>query len=189
MKSRLWLLGAGIGGAVILASRTKRGEQAWGEAVATVTGGEMPPESVDSRTSSLTPEAAAGWARIQARLEARGFSPWVYETLRTSGRQAYLYSIGRTAELDRSPVTWTLDSNHESGNALDVIDGRRIPSGPFAGERVGWGSWTETGSSTPDATASAMAAEFFAALGEEAEREGWTWGGSWSTKDLPHIEL
>jgi hypothetical protein len=45
----------------------------------------------------------------------------VFETLRTQERQNYLYTIWRTIRKDEKPVTWTLDSNHKNGNAVDII--------------------------------------------------------------------
>ena len=47
--------------------------------------------------------------------------------LRTKERQAYLYSIGRTREISRGVVTWTLKSYHMTGKAFDIyayVDGK-----------------------------------------------------------------
>jgi len=47
--------------------------------------------------------------------------------LRTKERQEYLYSIGRTTELDRKPITWTTNSYHMTGKAFDIfayVDGK-----------------------------------------------------------------
>lgn len=46
---------------------------------------------------------------------------------RTKKRQAELYAIGRTIDVHKSPITWTLDSNHLPdeedglGNAFDIF--------------------------------------------------------------------
>ena len=46
---------------------------------------------------------------------------------RTLARQKELYAIGRTTDMHRSPITWTLDSNHLPdtkdglGNAFDIF--------------------------------------------------------------------
>jgi hypothetical protein len=40
---------------------------------------------------------------------------------RTDKDQIKMYAIGRTTHLDRSPVTWTLNSYHKSGNAFDIF--------------------------------------------------------------------
>lgn len=52
--------------------------------------------------------------------------------LRTAFRQKELYSIGRTTQFNRKPVTWTLNSNHMAkedgfGYAVDIyayVDGK-----------------------------------------------------------------
>jgi len=64
-------------------------------------------------------------------IEACNTSPFDYGIpndggLRTPERQKELYSIGRTTELDKKPVTWTLDSNHMAesdgfGHAVDLF--------------------------------------------------------------------
>ena len=51
----------------------------------------------------------------------------LYGGLRTKERQEYLYSIGRTSELDRKPITWTTNSYHMTGKAFDIfayVDGK-----------------------------------------------------------------
>lgn len=56
-------------------------------------------------------------ADMQAWCKPRGLSVLVYETHRTAQRQAYLYAQGRTRP---GPViTYTLDSAHEYGVAVD----------------------------------------------------------------------
>tara|TARA_R110002153_G_scaffold152782_2_gene304502 strand:- start:1478 stop:1873 length:396 start_codon:yes stop_codon:yes gene_type:complete len=47
--------------------------------------------------------------------------------LRTEEDQIKMYAIGRTTELHRSPVTWTLNSYHKTGKAFDLfayVDGK-----------------------------------------------------------------
>lgn len=136
-----------------------------------------------SELDALEPEFRVKVEAVLGRLWRRGFAPKLFETRRTKERQAWLYASGRTRP--GSKVTWTMRSKHLEGLAADIIDGRL---GEFDGrpglEPVGWGSWPR---STED---DKLAAEFFAALGEEAEEEGLVWGGNWSgtRKDLPHIE-
>ena len=50
-----------------------------------------------------------------------GFDPIIFEAKRSQERQQYLYSIGRTIQKNRKPVTWTLKSKHFTGNAADII--------------------------------------------------------------------
>ena len=40
--------------------------------------------------------------------------------LRTDQDQLDMYAIGRTVDLHREPVTWTLDSYHKTGKAFDI---------------------------------------------------------------------
>ena len=44
----------------------------------------------------------------------------MYGGFRTSEEQKEMYAIGRTKELHRSPITWTLNSYHMTGKAFDI---------------------------------------------------------------------
>lgn len=126
----------------------------------------------------LTPEFRAKVEVLLYRLRLRGHVPWVYETRRTPERQAYLYASGRTRPGPK--VTWTRESKHLHGLAVDIIDGREHPTRP--GDRVGWGTWG-------DPISAGMAERFFSALGDEAKAIGLVWGGDWKSRDLPHVEM
>ena len=85
-----------------------------------------------------------GLVRVQlklalADLREQGVNPLVVETLRTKERQYMLYGQGRTAaeckakgvptkyaELSKSKVTWTLNSIHITGFAVDVVPQRKV---------------------------------------------------------------
>ena len=130
---------------------------------------------------------------ILAQLRSEGYEPLVWETERTKARQAWLYASGRSRE--GSIVTWTMDSSHidnddEPGaEAVDIIDGRPHPT--RAGKLVGWGAWAdEYGDEATDGDRKAdeMGAAFFKRYGQLAEAAGLTWGGNWSSPDLPHAE-
>lgn len=54
-------------------------------------------------------------------MEAKGYDPVVFEALRTPERHKWLYGIGRTHDLDRKPVTWTMHSLHLTGKGADII--------------------------------------------------------------------
>lgn len=54
-------------------------------------------------------------------LKSKGVLPLIVETYRSQERQNYLYSIGRTIQLDNNKVTWTLNSIHTKRNAVDVV--------------------------------------------------------------------
>ena len=50
-----------------------------------------------------------------------------YGGLRTDEEQIEMYAIGRTKELHKKKVTWTLNSYHKTGNAFDIyayVDGK-----------------------------------------------------------------
>lgn len=44
-----------------------------------------------------------------------------FETLRSIERQKYLYAIGRTIDKDKRPITWTMNSKHLTGEAVDFV--------------------------------------------------------------------
>lgn len=108
-------------------------------------------------------------ARVVRRAAELTKQPFcVTEGLRTLSRQKELYAQGRTAP--GKIVTWTLNSEHLSGRAVDLaaID---------AGRKI---LWTE---SLYPAIAEAMlhaGAELHVPI---------EWGGMWKKKDLPHFQL
>ena len=74
-----------------------------------------------------------------ADLRKQGVNPLVVETLRTKERQYYLYGQGRTAKECKAKcvpdkyakpsakkVTWTLNSIHITGFAVDVVPQRKV---------------------------------------------------------------
>ena len=69
----------------------------------------------------LVPEVRDKAISMLRLLRERGFDPIVFETLRSQARQNWLYGVGRTHDLKRKPVTWTLRSKHRQRRALDVI--------------------------------------------------------------------
>jgi hypothetical protein len=63
--------------------------------------------------------------KLLSAMWAKGYDAVAFETLRSAKRQAWLYSIGRTRQRNRKPVTFTLRSNHQSGRAVDIISKRK----------------------------------------------------------------
>lgn len=62
--------------------------------------------------------------RVIAFLEEakkKWFNVMPFETLRTPKRQQELYAIWRTTDLNKYPLTWTLQSKHLTGNAIDIV--------------------------------------------------------------------
>jgi peptidoglycan L-alanyl-D-glutamate endopeptidase CwlK len=90
----------------------------------------------------LVPYVAERVIMIIDAMEARGFDPYVYESLRTIDRQRWLYCQGRSqaecrkagvpakclgwAHPDAKKVTWTLKSKHLVAKAADVISKSRL---------------------------------------------------------------
>ena len=62
---------------------------------------------------------------VIAGMQARGFDPVSFETLRSQARQRWLYGIGRTHDLQQKPATWTMHSKHLVGKACDIISASR----------------------------------------------------------------
>ncbi len=94
----------------------------------------------------------------------------LYGGLRTKERQEYLYSIGRTTELDRSPITWTTNSYHMTGKAFDIfayVDGKA--------------TWEHKYYEPIARHLQKIAKDLFC-----IELE---WGGDWNKKDLPHFQF
>ena len=60
-----------------------------------------------------------------ARMVGRHFDAVLFEGRRSHERQDWLYGIGRTHNLKRKPVTWTLRGRHIVGKAADIISKSR----------------------------------------------------------------
>ena len=71
-------------------------------------------------TEPLVPEMRSRLERVLHRMrEELGYDVRVVETYRTQERQEQLYAQGRTT--DGPVVTWTRDSNHTRGRAVDLL--------------------------------------------------------------------
>jgi hypothetical protein len=113
-------------------------------------GGAPKPRRPERSLDLLVPSFKAKVQQLLRAMQARGFRPLVWETLRSRERAEQLAEKG----------TGRPDSMHIYGLAVDVIDAERMWDHPA----------------------------FFAALGVEAEKLGLTWGGRWSSRDLPHVQ-
>lgn len=78
-------------------------------------------------------------------------------------KAAGLYAIGE-AEAKRA-ATWTLESKHLKGEAVDLV--------PTKDGRYWWTAPTEV----------------WTRMGEIGEANGLTWGGRWKNTDCPHFEI
>lgn len=111
----------------------------------------------------------------------------VGQALRTRDEQAQLYGQGRTraqmksmglnpdyAKPSMQKVTWTMNSNHLSGEAVDLV--------PYVDGKVEWDNSGKLGIWPKIAKAMKTAAD---EVGVKI-----SWGGDWTkTVDRPHFEL
>jgi len=106
----------------------------------------------------------------------------VSETMRELATQMAYYSCGRMIPMDvqamykaaglyaikaddcKKTITWTLDSKHRKGEAVDIVPTR-------AG--IYW--WNAP-------------AAVWNRIGEIGEKHGLSWGGRWKNADCPHFE-
>jgi len=139
----------------------------------------------DRRISSLAPDFQPYVLELVKRLKDAfkddGLAPFITDGKRTLSEQKRLYGKGRSAgqlikagyDKDEAMkyanstakvVTWTLDSFHLKGLAIDV-------------------AWLDkkTGKLTYNANWSKM--------GEIVKEMNLTWGGLWKTPDKPHVQL
>lgn len=94
------------------------------EAAAAAASAPVDPTRQVSSLSSLDPEFRVRLQRVVDRMEREhGHSVKVLETVRSQARQEHLFAQGRTRP--GPVVTWTLNSNHRTGRAADLlIDGK-----------------------------------------------------------------
>lgn len=129
------------------------------------------PVNADLQTLAPTFRACVGL--VCADMVAWGYTPRVFETLRTDDRQRFLYGFGREYDDGRGVVTnsrTAMDTWHGFGLAVDIVDRAKL-----------WNA--------PD--------DFWWVLGTSARRHGLVWGadwnGNWSSADerfmdRPHIQ-
>lgn len=120
---------------------------------------------------------------IKCAIEISEVDFMVTQGLRTFDEQARLYGKGRTraqmaakqlpmeyAKPNERKVTWTMNSNHMTGRAVDL------------------GAWVDGGLSWDERYYPPIATAVKAAACAQGVRI--VWGGDWSTtKDLPHFEI
>jgi peptidoglycan LD-endopeptidase CwlK len=120
-------------------------------------------EAADRDWGRLDPDFALGLQDLMARMEARGYPLVLLEGWRSPDRQDALAAQGAQVTAARA---W--QSLHQFGLAADLAPlrkGRLV----FDGQEP-WGR------------------EAYRALGEEARRAGFRWGGAWTRQDLGHVE-
>ena len=111
--------------------------------------------------SELAPNAQKACNLFMEECKRQGLNVLITETYRSQERQDYLYAQGRTRKGNK--VTWTKNSRHTSRRAWDIC------------KNLKGHEYSDT--------------EFFHKCGEIARKFGITWGGDWSTPDMPHFEV
>ncbi len=136
----------------------------------------LPPAEVPANNdrSTLAPLFARRLTSVLQDMEAAGFDPIIFETLRTPERQQFIYGFGRTYDDGRGIVTHSSDADetwHGFGLAADIIS-----------KSAKW-----------DAPS-----KFWSALGAACMARGLTWGGDWNRDgrsvderfvDRPHVQF
>lgn len=136
-------------------------------------------ESIKSKA-----ELTIAQMEVDAELKRLGVDRvMVIETLRELSTQMAYYSRGRMDTADaqamyaaaglwkigeaeaRQKITWTLDSKHRRGLAVDIA--------PVKGGHVWW----------------AAPHDVWERMGVIGESNGLKWGGRWKNKDGPHYEI
>jgi len=150
---------------------------------------------VQGSLSVLSPPVRVLFNTLLGKIKDLGLPMKVYETTRTTERQRYLYTKGRTKkELIAVGITeWPprphngkvtkvhATSNHQFGHAVDLIldinhswwneqPNGKVPNGP----------WDTT---TPQAIF------VWEEFGKVVVELGFIWGGNWPVPDRPHVEL
>lgn len=121
-------------------------------------GGPPVRKGVDRDPDNLLPGFARKLETLFQRMRARGYDPMLWEGYRTPSRASQ-----QAAEGDG-----IADSIHSYRAAADIVDGARW--------KKGLDPWTN------------VALGFWAALGQEAEKLGLTWGGRFTHTDNPHVQ-
>lgn len=111
--------------------------------------------------AELTENAQKACRLFMEKCAEKGLNVLITETYRTQERQNELYAQGRTKS--GKIVTWTKNSRHTSRRAWDIC--KNVKGEEYSDSN------------------------FFKDCGAVAKTLGITWGGDWSTPDMPHFEI
>ena len=75
----------------------------------------------NSDINSLSPTFRKKFDARRLEVKKKYPNAVVFEAIRTQERQAWLYAQWRTRDLDKKPITRTLQSNHRNWNAVDIV--------------------------------------------------------------------
>ena len=133
---------------------------------------------------ALLPEVREKVEKMLYLFNQRGIRAMVNETRRTEQVQKAYFMQGRrplvevnaariavglwaiTEKENQRPITWTLNSKHIEGKAVDVV--------PLQPNGSPW--WNAP-------------MEVWEQMGKAGEDAGLKWGGRWIQRDLPHFEV
>ena len=143
---------------------------------------------LNNNIEDLSPEVKEMFLELQKRCSKQGIAIAASETLRTEATQAVYYLRGRIAndplarkalsilgkahawefngDETQQIVTWTLDSNHFDGNAVDIVVYKK---------RTKTANWDKSSSDWQKVL-------------QTARDIGFTCGADWKQNDFPHLE-
>ena len=103
---------------------------------------------------------------LQGRLDPANSNRGILEEYNRLRKKLGIWEVPLT-DAQNKIITWTLESNHEGGNAFDVV--------PLNNGKAWWNA----------------PMDIWQRIGEIGESVGLKWGGRWegTKRDLPHFEL
>ena len=128
-----------------------------------------------ARLAGVHPDLAQSVLTILHALDVLGFGMFVVEGVRSTERQQALYAQGRTA----------------NGNVVTHADGV-VKKSNHQVKPDGWGHAVDLAFLDDPTTAKMETyadSQPWALMGAMAESLGLVWGGRWTMRDLPHVEI
>lgn len=131
------------------------------------------------QAAAMYPRFLTKLERLAVALEARGVSYWLTSGFRSWAEQDALYALGRTKP--------NVDANEEKpmgGKVTNARGGQSYHNFAIAAD------WALDKDTKREGLQPDWSPEAYAILGEEAEKVGLEWGGTWTNfKDYPHVQL
>ena len=126
------------------------------------------------RLEDLHPAIQPLAAKLVKECRKEGIDLLIYATYRSKEEQVKLYAIGRTKDLGKSPVTWTLASRHTEEFEDGTPASTAFDCVPMLMGKCMWSS-----------------SQLYKRVGEIGKKIGLSWGGDWGAKrkDSPHFQL
>lgn len=124
--------------------------------------------------SLLVPEMQDKVNRLQTFLEYHRLPLEIFETKRTIERQKYLYSLNTKTRIITNCDGVIKKSPHQTGKAVDFVVKK---NGKWIVEKNNVWSWSDKHE------------YYYKMFGALAEKLELIWGGDFSFKDYPHVQL